>query len=137
MDRYLGEAGSGPTWLQREDIAQLVLRSIQYAGDPLRFYNLHAWVIMSNHVHFLVAPRVVPARFLQLVKGYTAREANRLLRCTGERFLARRRVLTPARMPAWQAKSPRHKGAVKGLSWLDISNVRGSVLRILWRAYLK
>jgi REP element-mobilizing transposase RayT len=79
MDRYLGEAGSGPTWLQREDIAQLVLRSIQYAGDPLRFYNLHAWVIMSNHVHLLVAPRVVPARFLQLDISNVRRGVLRIL----------------------------------------------------------
>src|SRR5260370_24140994 len=86
MDRYLDEARSGPTWLQKEEIAQLVLRSIQYAGDSLQFYTLHAWVIMSNHVHLLGAPRVEPARFLQSVKGYTAREANRLLRRTREPF---------------------------------------------------
>lgn len=86
MDRFLDEARSGPTWLQREEIARLVLRSIQYAGDSLQFYHLHAWVIMSNHVHLLVAPRVAPTRFLQSVKGYTAREANRLLRRTGEPF---------------------------------------------------
>jgi REP element-mobilizing transposase RayT len=86
MDRYLDEARSGPTWLQKEEIAQLVLRSLQYAGDSLQFYTFHAWVIMSNHVHLLVAPRVEPERFLQSVKGYTAREANRLLRRTGEPF---------------------------------------------------
>jgi REP element-mobilizing transposase RayT len=54
----------------------------QPSGQPL----FHASVIMSNHVHLLVAPRVAPARFLQSVKGYTAREANRLLRRTGEPF---------------------------------------------------
>lgn len=86
MDRYLDQACTGPTWLIREEIAQLVLTSLQHAERPLQFYDLHAWVIMSNHVHLLVSPRVEPARFLQSVKGYTAREANRLLKRTGEPF---------------------------------------------------
>ncbi|MBV9085095.1 MAG: transposase [Acidobacteriaceae bacterium] len=86
MDRYLDEASSGPTWLVREEIAQLVLDSLQYADRSLRFYDLHAWVIMSNHVHLLVSPRVQPARFLQSVKGYTARQANRLLQRTKQPF---------------------------------------------------
>jgi REP element-mobilizing transposase RayT len=86
MDRYLDQAGSGPTWLLKQEIAQLVLGSLQYAERPLQFYDLHAWVIMSNHVHLLVSPRVPPTRFLQSVKGYTAREANRLLQRTGQPF---------------------------------------------------
>lgn len=86
MDRYLDHAGFGPTWLVREEIAQLVLDSLQYAEQSLHFYDLHAWVIMSNHVHLLVSPKVEPARFLQSVKGYTAREANRILQRTGEPF---------------------------------------------------
>ena len=94
MDRYLDEARSGPTWLRKEEIADLVARSIQYAESKLQFYALHAWVIMSNHVHLLVSPSVPPPRFLQSVKGYTAREANRLLQRTGE--------------PFWQAESYDH-----------------------------
>lgn len=73
MDRYLDQARAGPTWLMREEIARLVLASLQYAERPLQFYDLHAWVIMSNHVHLLVSPQVEPARFLQSVKA-TARE---------------------------------------------------------------
>jgi len=49
---------------------------------------------MANHVHLLVLPRVNPSRFLQSVKGYTAREANRLLGRTGQ--------------PFWQAESYDH-----------------------------
>jgi putative transposase len=41
---------------------------------------------MSNHVHLLVLPREAPSRFLQTLKGYTAREANRLLERTGQPF---------------------------------------------------
>jgi putative transposase len=94
MDRYLDEARSGPTWLRKEEIAELVARSIQYAEGGLQFYTLRAWVIMSNHVHLLVSPMVAPAHFLQSIKGYTAREANRLLQRTGE--------------PFWQAESYDH-----------------------------
>jgi len=49
---------------------------------------------MANHVHLLVLPRVSPSRFLQTLKGYTAREANRLLGRTGQ--------------PFWQAESYDH-----------------------------
>ena len=94
MDRYLDEARSGPTWLQRKEIASVVAQSIRYAEHELHFYNLHAWVIMRNHVHLLVSPRVSPARFLQSLKGYTAREANLLLQRTGQ--------------PFWQAESYDH-----------------------------
>ncbi len=94
MDRYLDEARSGPTWLQREEIASVVVQSMRYAEHDLHFYDLHAWVIMRNHVHVLVSPRVSPARFLQSVKGYTAREANRLLQRAGQ--------------PFWQAESYDH-----------------------------
>lgn len=86
MDRYLDQARCGPTWLLKEEIAQLVLDSLHYAERSLQFYDLHAWVIMSNHIHLRVSPKAPPARFLQSVKGYTAREANRLLRRTGQPF---------------------------------------------------
>jgi REP element-mobilizing transposase RayT len=86
MDRYLDGARYGPVWLRRPEIAELIAESFRYAEHTLRFYDLHAWVIMSNHVHLLVSAKVPPARFLQSLKGYTAGEANRLLQRTGEPF---------------------------------------------------
>ncbi len=41
---------------------------------------------MANHVHLLVFPRTVPSRFLQTLKGYTARQANLILNRTGRPF---------------------------------------------------
>ncbi len=41
---------------------------------------------MANHVHLLALPRVAPSRFLQTLKGYTARQANLLLKRTGQPF---------------------------------------------------
>jgi len=94
MDRYLDRARCGPLYLEQEPIAQLVVGSIRYSAERLHYYDLHAFAVMANHVHLLVLPRVSPSRFLQTVKGYTAREANRLLGRTGQ--------------PFWQAESYDH-----------------------------
>jgi putative transposase len=94
MDRYLDQAQTGPHWLAQEEIAQLVENSLHYAEQVHNYIRVHAWVIMSNHVHLLVSPVVAPVKFLQSVKGYTAREANKILARTGE--------------PFWQAESYDH-----------------------------
>ena len=49
-------------------------------------YVAGQYVIMANHVHLLVLPKEAPSRFLKTLKGYTAREANRLLERTGQPF---------------------------------------------------
>jgi REP element-mobilizing transposase RayT len=71
---------------KREDIADIVAESIHFGADHLGYYSLHAYVILSNHVHVLVTPLVSPSKLLQSVKGYSAREANKLLERTGEPF---------------------------------------------------
>jgi REP element-mobilizing transposase RayT len=91
IDRYLDSARGGPLYLKQHGVALLVIGSIRHCAEQLRYYDLHAFVVMANHVHVLVMPRVNPSRFLQTVKGYTAREANRLLGRTGQ--------------PFWQAES--------------------------------
>jgi putative transposase len=82
MDRYLDEARVGPTWMKREEIAEVVVESIHYAADHLSYYSLHAYVVMANHVHLLVTPLVPTSKLLQSVKGYSARAANKLLERT-------------------------------------------------------
>jgi REP element-mobilizing transposase RayT len=94
MDRYLDSARVGPLYLKQEAIAQLVVDSIRYGAQSLEYYDLQAFVVMANHVHLLVQPRISPSRFMQTLKGYTAREANRLLGRTGQ--------------PFWQAESYDH-----------------------------
>ena len=94
MDRYLDSTRVGPLYLKQEPSAQLVVDSIRYGAQHLPYYDLQAFVVMANHVHLLVLPRVIPSRFLQTLKGYTAREANRLLGRTGQ--------------PFWQAESYDH-----------------------------
>jgi REP element-mobilizing transposase RayT len=86
LDRYLDAARSGPTWLVREDLAQVVADAVEFADTNLGYYKLEAYVVMSNHVHVLVQPRVAPARFLQSVKGFSARQCNKILGRGGEPF---------------------------------------------------
>jgi len=83
MDRYLDTARHEPLYLRQEPVARIVLRSLQ-RGEEWGHYFLRAYVIMANHVHALLLPRVPPARLLQSLKGSTAREANRVLGRTGE-----------------------------------------------------
>jgi REP element-mobilizing transposase RayT len=93
MDRYLDMARSGPMYLCQEAIAGMVVSSLR-RGQELSQYDLHAYVVMANHVHVLLFPHVSPSRLLQSLKGVTAREANRFLGRTGE--------------PFWQAESYDH-----------------------------
>lgn len=44
---------------------------------------------MANHVHVLLLPQIAPSQLLKSLKGYTAREANRLLGRTGAPFWQR------------------------------------------------
>src|SRR5258708_31962375 len=93
MDRQLDRASTGPLYLRQEPIAQLVVDSL-HKGVQLGHYRLGAFVVMANHVHVLLLPLINPSRLLQSLKGFTAREANRILGRTGE--------------PFWQAESYDH-----------------------------
>jgi len=86
MDRYLDTTRDGPKFLAQEKIAALVHASIHFGARHLNHYDLDAYVIMANHVHLLILPKVAPSRVMQTLKGYTAREANKFLGRTGQRF---------------------------------------------------
>ena len=85
LDRHLDNPRRGPMFLNQPQVAEIVLRSIR-KGVELGHYELSAYVIMSNHVHMLISPRIAPDRLLQSLKGSTAREANRVLGRIGESF---------------------------------------------------
>jgi putative DNA methylase len=86
LDRILDKAASGPIWLKRPGVAQLAADTLVYGEARLKLYRLHAYVVMANHVHALLEPRASLARIMKAVKGYTAREANRLLDREGKHF---------------------------------------------------
>jgi len=93
MDRILDRTVSEPVFLQRPEIAQLVLGSLRDGQIRFHRYELHAFVIMPNHVHLLATPPVTARHWLGPLKGLTAHEANRILGRTG---------------PFWQAESYDH-----------------------------
>ena len=89
VDSLLDWATSGPVWLKNAEIASLIQAAIleRYAY----LYTLWAYVVMANHVHIFLKPKggARLERITKLLKGFTAREANFLLRRTGQKFLAR------------------------------------------------
>src|ERR1035438_9028558 len=89
MDRYLDEARYGPNWLKRDELARIVVDALRYASDTLRYFDLSAYVVMPNHVHVLLLPLVDAGKLLHSVKGFSAREANKLLARSGEPFWQR------------------------------------------------
>ena len=50
------------------------------------FYELHAWVVMPNHVHAIFQPRAEMAGIMRWLKGRTGRVANQILARTGKPF---------------------------------------------------
>ena len=86
MDRLLDEARTGPLFLRMPQVATLVVEAIHHRANALGHYELHAYVVMPNHIHLLVTPAVPVSRLMQSLKRFTAREANRILRRTGNPF---------------------------------------------------
>ena len=84
MDRCLDGASSGPTWLRRDDVAQIVTDALRHGSETLKYYDLYAYVVMPNHVHVLVLPFVPASKLLQSLKGFTAHAANKALGRNGE-----------------------------------------------------
>jgi REP element-mobilizing transposase RayT len=86
MDRELATVATGPSWLKDERVARAVADALRFGEEHLHLYRLHAWVIMSNHVHVLMEPDAEPPRITRSIKGFSARRANEILGRTGEPF---------------------------------------------------
>jgi REP element-mobilizing transposase RayT len=89
VDRLLDETRTGPVYLKIPEIARCVADAIRQGSESN--YTLHAWVIMPNHVHLLITPRIPVRILMQKLKGSTARTANLILGRTG--------------LPFWQSES--------------------------------
>ena len=79
MDRLLEETRSGPHYLKLPEVAQIVVEALHDGETRFQRYELHAYVVMSNHVHLLVTPQVTSREWLGPLKGFTAHRANQLL----------------------------------------------------------
>ncbi len=86
-DRILNTVKSGPHWLREERIAAIVKEAIQHRDGSQ--YDLHAYTIMSNHVHMVVTlTGDVPLdRVLQQMKSFTAVACNKVLERHGDFWL--------------------------------------------------
>jgi putative transposase len=85
-DRELERTRFGPNWLNQPRVAECVTETIRN-GDQIRaLYTLVAFVVMPNHVHLLIDPRVPAPKITQFVKGVSAKRANELLHRTGQTF---------------------------------------------------
>jgi REP element-mobilizing transposase RayT len=79
QDEQLDQARYGPIWLQDSRVASVVVNALLYGEDIRRFYELHAWVVMPNHVHAILQPRGAMSTIMRWLKGRTGRAANRIL----------------------------------------------------------
>jgi putative transposase len=86
MDRLLDRGATGPLYLREQEIAELVVGALQDGQRKFGRYDLHAFVVMPNHVHLLVTPRVVASRWLAPLKGFTAYRADEWLGRHGQAF---------------------------------------------------
>jgi len=86
MDRILDNTCTGPLFLRMPEVATMVMDAIHYRDRNLQHYELHAFVIMPNHVHLLVTPLVAVSKIMQSLKRFTAHEGNRILGLTGKPF---------------------------------------------------
>jgi putative transposase len=85
-ETLLDGGNSGPLWLKNPEVAQMVCETIERGFTELSRYELHAYVVMANHVHLLITPRRTVALITKELKGVTSRRANLLLGRTGETF---------------------------------------------------
>ena len=85
MDRLLDRGTSGPLYLQRPALAQMVVAALHDGEQRFHRYQLHAYVVMPNHVHALAAvkPECSLAGIVHSWKSYSAKRANRILGRTG------------------------------------------------------
>jgi len=58
LDRLLDESRTGPFYLRRPMIADMVVEVIHHCANVLGRYTLHAFVVMPNHIHVLVSPNI-------------------------------------------------------------------------------
>lgn len=83
-DAYLDSRKNGPTHLKDPAAAKIVEDAIMF-GVPDR-YELFAWCVMANHAHVLLTPRWELEDLSKGIKGFTARQINKLQNAVGRPF---------------------------------------------------
>jgi putative transposase len=86
LDKQLDRAEAGPLWLKDTRIADCVSQCLELGDSKFRRYDLHSFVVMANHVHVLLSPRIELQRITRNLKGITARLCNQILQHTDHPF---------------------------------------------------
>jgi putative transposase len=85
FDDRLDSADCGPLWLRDPRIAAVVTEAFREA-EKREWIVLQAFVVMPNHVHVLLSPRVELRNVTKWIKGSTSRKANEILGISGQLF---------------------------------------------------
>ncbi|NNE97440.1 MAG: transposase [Pyrinomonadaceae bacterium] len=83
VEEYL-DSGRGECYLADPRVANLVKENLRHHAD--KKYKLYAWVIMPNHLHYLITP-ISPYTLAEIThsnKSYTAHTANKILNRRGQ-----------------------------------------------------
>jgi REP element-mobilizing transposase RayT len=88
IERYLDQ-GHGECHLRNPEIADLAVEALLYGKG--KQYELDDWVVMPNHVHIILWPKpnFTLSEILRSRKRHIARQANLILRRTGDTFWQR------------------------------------------------
>jgi len=86
LDSLLEQATTGPLWLTDARVANFVVETIRRGERPLGYFDLHAYVVMPNHVHLLITPKIPVARITNGIKGSTSRRAKSVLKLRAKHF---------------------------------------------------
>ncbi len=81
---YYLDQGYGECYLKDDHVAEVVRENLLHHEGTK--YKLYAWVIMPNHVHYLITP-IAPHTLAEIAhsnKSYTAHKANKILNRTGQ-----------------------------------------------------
>jgi REP element-mobilizing transposase RayT len=78
MDKLLDHARNGPLFLRQPEIASMIVEALMH-GERLGRYEMHAFVVMPNHVHILATSLVKSSDWLRSLKGFTGRAGNKVL----------------------------------------------------------
>jgi REP element-mobilizing transposase RayT len=73
-------------WLKEPRIAASIVETIQRGDSILDYFALHAFVVMPNHVHLLITPKISVPRITNGIKGSTSHQANSILSREGQHF---------------------------------------------------
>ena len=64
----------------------MVVDALYYNAETLGHFDLHAFVVMPNHMYMLASAWVPLPKLTKSIKGITAKRANNILGLTGTPF---------------------------------------------------